>query len=188
MSLNLYWRTTLSKREEILRIAGLELQTRGVSGLSFRELAARLDIKSSSVHYYFPQKDDLIEALARDYKEQTFAELLRRTESLKQGKPRLLALLELIQEKLERRICTAGILAAESASISANARTAVAEFFTALNDWIQSELLAMGKETAESKTLAAMIMTSIEGSLIVDSLDADQAAYILHLRDFVAGL
>jgi TetR/AcrR family transcriptional repressor of nem operon len=177
----------MGKKEEILTLANRELQEKGVSSLSFRELAARLDIKSSSVHYYFPAKDDLIEEVARNYAAATFASLQERTAKLKPGKARLEELLALIEEKLEGRQCTAGILAAESAQISAAARKIVSSFFGTMGDWIRAELKAMGKSEKEAKTLSFVLLSAVEGCLMIDSL-GKKNLYLKELREFTAGL
>lgn len=174
----------MGKREEILVLANRELQEKGVSSLSFRELAARLGIKSSSVHYYFPQKDDLIEEVARSYAAAMFTNLTEQTVKLKAGRPRLEKLLELIDENIQGRQCTAGILAAESAQISKTAKSIIGNFFSALGDWIRAELKAMGKNEKESRMLSLVILSSIEGCLMIDSL-GQKTRYLQELGEFV---
>jgi len=48
--------------------ARLTVQDRGYSGLSFRELAKDVGIKSASIHHYFPTKGELGGALAERYR------------------------------------------------------------------------------------------------------------------------
>ncbi len=177
----------MGKKEEILTLANRELQEKGVSSLSFRELAARLGIKSSSVHYYFPQKDDLIEEVARNYAAAMFTAIREQTEKLKPGKARLLKVFDLIEDNLEDRQCTAGILAAESAQISDTAKTIIVNFFSALGDWLRVEIMALGKTNKEAKILSTVILSSIEGCLMIDSL-SKKTHYLKELRDFVQGL
>ena len=43
----------------------------GFNSFSFREIAADVGIKSSSVHYHFPTKEDLVAAVVRRYTERT---------------------------------------------------------------------------------------------------------------------
>src|SRR4051812_27550826 len=52
---------------KILEAARLAVQARGYNGLSFRELAKEVGIKSASVHHHFPTKGDLGAALAKRY-------------------------------------------------------------------------------------------------------------------------
>ena len=54
-------------KERILEAARLTVQDLGYSGLSFRELAKDVGIKSASIHYYFATKGELGGALASRY-------------------------------------------------------------------------------------------------------------------------
>src|ERR1700753_4115024 len=47
------------------------MQAGGFGGFSFREIAADVGINSSSVHYYFPTKDDLAAAVIHRWAEYT---------------------------------------------------------------------------------------------------------------------
>jgi AcrR family transcriptional regulator len=55
-------RETLS-REQIVKTAMEILDSEGVSGLSIRKLAARLDAGATSLYWHVPTKDDLIDLL-----------------------------------------------------------------------------------------------------------------------------
>src|ERR1700704_4076832 len=54
-------------KERIMAAARLTVQDRGYSGLSFRDLAKDVGIKSASIHHYFPTKGELGGALAERY-------------------------------------------------------------------------------------------------------------------------
>ncbi len=177
----------MGKKAEIIELANRLLQERGVGSLSFRELAKSLGIKSSSVHYYFPQKDDLIDAIAEQYSEGMFALLAQRTEDIKGGKEKLNALIDMIHEHIEDRLCTAGILAAESAYISEQTRDRVEKFFGSLFSWVEACLTEMGKGENEANMLAGVILTAIEGSLMIDSIRGE-SYYLERLKDFIATL
>src|ERR1700737_5614654 len=47
-------------REQLLDHAQALLMTRGYNGFSYRDLSALVGVKTSSIHYYFPSKDDLV--------------------------------------------------------------------------------------------------------------------------------
>jgi TetR/AcrR family transcriptional regulator, transcriptional repressor for nem operon len=53
----------------IMSAARAVAQAHGYNGLSFRELAKEVGVKSASIHYYYPTKGDLGAALARRYSE-----------------------------------------------------------------------------------------------------------------------
>ena len=65
-----------SKADEILEVGQELIQTVGYDGFSYRDIADRVGIKSASVHYYFPAKTDLAEAVAEQYRTE-FAETVR---------------------------------------------------------------------------------------------------------------
>ena len=55
----------------IIDAAERRMQLGGFGGFSFREIAADVGIKSSSVHYHFPTKEDLAAAVIRRWAEET---------------------------------------------------------------------------------------------------------------------
>ena len=55
----------------IMDAAERRIQQGGFGGFSFREIAADVGIKSSSVHYHFPTKEDLAAAVIRRWAEYT---------------------------------------------------------------------------------------------------------------------
>jgi TetR/AcrR family transcriptional repressor of nem operon len=174
----------MSTKEDILKLAGRELQIKGIHSLSFRELASALGIKSSSIHYHFPQKDDLIQMLILNYSNAVFGGIEKLRESEVAGRDRLLAAIDMIGNSLETRQCTAGILAAESYQISDRARAHVSAFIENLTNWIQSELKEMGKTQSEVEVLASVIVAAIEGSLMIDCLN-QRSEKLTHLRQFI---
>jgi len=56
-----------STRDQIVALAQTLIQTQGSNGFSYRDLAAKIGIKTSSIHYHFPQKEDLLLAAVEDY-------------------------------------------------------------------------------------------------------------------------
>lgn len=174
----------MSTKEEILKLANRELQAKGVNSLSFRELAAILGIKSSSIHYHFPQKDDLIQTLIHNYTVAVSNGLEEIAHAKPAGRERLLALIDMIGNSLERRQCTAGVLAAESALISEPAKEGVKIFFDRLSFWIKMELGAMGKTDHDSHLLSSVIVSAIEGSLMLDCFNK-QSDKLKHLRQYL---
>src|SRR5260370_10442546 len=55
----------------IMDAAERRMQLGGFGGFSFREIAADVGIKSSSVHYHFPTKEDLAAAVIRRWAAET---------------------------------------------------------------------------------------------------------------------
>src|SRR3546814_1378771 len=59
--------TTETTRTQIMQHAQRLIQERGCNGFSYRDLATLIGIKASSIHYYFPQKEDLLLAVVQHY-------------------------------------------------------------------------------------------------------------------------
>ncbi|GBF50363.1 transcriptional regulator, TetR family [Leptospira ryugenii] len=177
----------MSTKDEILKLANRELQEKGLHSLSFRELAASLGIKSSSIHYHFPQKDDLIQTLITEYRKSVFGGLKQMEGTVQPGRERLVLLVEMIGKSLESRQCTAGVLAAESAQISENAKDLVRAFFEELMAWIKAELSAMGKTDEDAQLLSSVILSAIEGSLMLDCFNK-RSEKLNHVKQYIKTL
>jgi AcrR family transcriptional regulator len=63
-----------NSKEAILAAARQAAQSRGYSGLNFRDLAAQVGIKAASIYHRFPSKADLGAAVARRYWEDTMGD------------------------------------------------------------------------------------------------------------------
>ena len=102
-------------KEAILLAARKAAQAHGYGGLNFRDLAAEVGIKASSIHYYFPSKADLGAAVARRYWKDIAAEL----ETIEAKLPGATACLQhyptIFRRSLENgnRICLCSFMAAE---------------------------------------------------------------------------
>src|ERR1700753_683901 len=59
----------------IMDAAERRMQAGGFGGFSFREIATDVGIKSSSVHYHFPTKEDLAAAVIRRWGERVFTKI-----------------------------------------------------------------------------------------------------------------
>ncbi len=58
---------TRSVREQLVEHALVLIRRRGFNGFSYRDLADLVGVKTSSIHYYFPSKDDLVLEAVREY-------------------------------------------------------------------------------------------------------------------------
>jgi TetR/AcrR family transcriptional repressor of nem operon len=102
-------------RDQIMATARAVAQAHGYNGLSFRELAKAVGIKSASIHYHFPTKGDLGAALARRYRQDATTDL---NGLLAEGLDPVACLVKYVaafRVALERdnRMCLCGIMAAE---------------------------------------------------------------------------
>lgn len=152
-------------RERILEVGEAMVRQHGLNGVSFRDLADAIGVKSASVHYHFPTKDDFLLVLARRY----CSRFLEAAEgALASGKSipekvRGYSNLFLNAFAQDGRMCLCGILAAEAADLSDPVRKEIASFFDA-NIGLLKGVLGDASE-------ARFVVTSLEGAMLMARVD-----------------
>lgn len=159
-------------RARLLVSARHMLQTRGFNAFSFRDLADAVQIKSSSVHYHFPTKEDLGLALVREYREELQAfldELAQRARSTPIS--RLKAFMGLFETTAAGgdKLCLAGMLASDFATLGEPLMAEVRGFFLLAENWLAEQILLVNtrRGTAHSRAKAAFVLSSLEGALLL---------------------
>jgi TetR/AcrR family transcriptional repressor of nem operon len=154
------------------------IRLRGYHAVSFRDLAGELGIKSSSVHYYFRQKEDLGLALVRRYGERFFAALDAKAANARTPEARLRAFCGVYRDALvgSDRICLCGMLGAESCGLPKPLSDAVADFFAANIDWLAA---ALPKEVParRRRKRAAHIVATLQGAMVLASSMKDHTIF-----------
>lgn len=170
--------------QKILTVARQNVQTKGFNGFSYRDLAAEIGIKTSSIHYYFPTKDDLALALVNDYHEAFNVELARISSEPGDGRSRLEKYIRLFETNLaiDNKFCLCGMLASEINSLSDRVKQAIQSFFDDNERWL-SQLIVNGQEdrslniTSSPNLVAAQLLATLEGAmLIARSAEKDNVA------------
>ncbi|MEX0332698.1 MAG: TetR/AcrR family transcriptional regulator [Puniceicoccaceae bacterium] len=99
------------------------IQTVGVNAMSYNDLSLAVGIRKASIHYHFPKKDDLVEALLQrcgnDYGQHY------RTVACSEDPvmDKLRAIAQIFENSLmEGKICTVGMLSVESTTLSETIR------------------------------------------------------------------
>jgi TetR/AcrR family transcriptional repressor of nem operon len=182
--------TTTDTRQTIMDTAKAMVQAKGYNALSFRELAKAVGIKSASIHYYFPTKADLGEALARRYTETAvayFEELAARGDDVRTT---FLAYADVFRAALrnDNRMCLYGIMAAEYGDLPAEVRTAVDAFSAANVAWLSQLLAPRHPELDEAglRARALAIFAAIEGAQLVARGRGDIAVFDQMLATYSA--
>ena len=164
----------ISKADEILEVGQELIQTVGYDGFSYRDIADRVGIKSASVHYYFPAKTDLAEAVAEQYRTE-FAETVREISANTPGAlERLEEFAGIFQDTLENldRVCLCGMLASESSSVPDTVSAQTRLFFNEQQDWI-GQTIADGIDdgtiiaTVEPDEFAKTFLSALEGAMMM---------------------
>jgi TetR/AcrR family transcriptional repressor of nem operon len=167
-------------RVRIMEAARLTVQDLGYSGLTFRELAKDVGIKSASIHYYFATKGELGAALAKRYTDFYAAYL---DDFLTQGldaKTCMARYTDMFADTLRNgnRMCLAGILAAERNELPDEVRVEVVKFGEMNELWL-ARVLALAKpgDAEEIRRRACAIFAAVSGAQLVAHSRGDVAVY-----------
>jgi len=165
----------MANRETSLQILDLaqELcQSRGFNAFSYKDIAERLKIKTASIHYHYPTKSDLGEALIERYRNefnQALAEIRSKTSDPKKQLQQFGALIADLQKG--KKICLCAVLASELETLEQGMKKKVRDFFNETEQWLETCLINGKKSGAFSfskpaKTVAGVMMATAQGMLI----------------------
>ncbi|PWB95599.1 TetR/AcrR family transcriptional regulator [Methylosinus sporium] len=132
----------------------------GYNGVSFRDIAADVGVKSASVHYFFPTKPALVAAVARRYADLCVEELgdpLTRTPVEAVG-----MLAEMFRRTVaeKKRMCLFGMLAAEVGGLPSEVGAEARRFFAETLAWLR---VALRGDAAEAEA----ILAAFEGGVLL---------------------
>ena len=173
---------TTDTRQRIMDVGRLTVQDRGYGGLSFRELAKDVGIKSASIHHYFPTKGALGGALAERYTADFAAYLDGLLADGLDAKTCIRKYTEVFRDTLrnENRMCLGGIMAAEHKELPLEVQEGVVKFAAMNTRWL-TEVLLLGKAKRIDREAigrqALAIFAAIEGAQLVARSHDDVSVY-----------
>ena len=158
------------------------VQINGFNAFSYRHLSEAVGIKTASIHYHFPSKEDLGEALAQRYREQ-FNEVLKRIETENGDAPtRVEQYVEQFLQTLTQggKICLCGMLASDYSTLPENVQSQIRAFFTENEAWLARGLeqgKADGVFSFESDTqdMAMSFFSMLEGAMFGARMFEDES-------------
>src|SRR6516165_4997327 len=149
----------VSTAERILDTA----QARGYNGFSYADISAELAITKPSIHYHFPSKAQLAEALVARYRRR-FAAARQEVDDAAAGvRQRLYA--EVFTDG--GRMCLCGVFAADAASLPPEVRGAIAAFFEDQQRWVAAVFAEAGLPAARARGAAQAFLAALEGALLL---------------------
>lgn len=178
--------------ERILDAAEALAQTRGFNGFSYAHIAQELGITKASLHYHFPSKAQLGDALIARYAERFASALEAIDDGEADARDKLVAYAALYSGVLDGgRMCLCGMLAAEYETLPKSMGDAIVRFFDANHAWL-TQVLAQGR--ADSKLEfdgdpgegAQAILGGLEGALLVARPYGDPARFDTAARRLLA--
>lgn len=166
--------STGSTREQIIAHAQTLIRQRGYNGFSYRDLAEHVGVKTASIHYYFPQKDDLLIETLNDYSSKMMR-LVNGIDDTLPGFERIRRYFYLFAEAPRDRVCMVGMLAADFASVSERVHAALKAFYRLQEAWL-ARALADGERDGSIKSWATpevearTMFAALQGALLASRL------------------
>ena len=157
----------------ILDVAERLAQTRGFNGFSYADIAGELAMTKANLHYHFPSKSALGQALIERYSA-AFGAALDGIEQSGDGPPAQLARYVAIYQQVLKsgRICLCGMLAAEYTTLPEGMQRAIRAFFDLNERWLIRVLeagRAAGTLQFEGPTQVAAhgVTSALEGAMLL---------------------
>jgi TetR/AcrR family transcriptional repressor of nem operon len=180
--------------ERILDIAERLVQTRGFNNFSYADIATDLGITTASLHYHFPGKAELGQALITRYAARFADALTRIDRDLPDARAKLKAYARLYADVLHgKRMCMCGILAAEYQTLPKPMRGAVIRFFDDNQKWL-ADVLAQGQAektlafSGSAADTAQTILSTLEGAMLIARPYGDLKRFHSTTRQLLATL
>jgi len=163
------------KRQQLVDVATGSIQDSGLNSLSFRTLGDKVGVKSSSVHYYFPEKAELAGVVIEEYS----ADLQRRLVEIEQRQiapaKKIESFIKIFDDVLKaEKFCLCGMMAAELSSLDDQRRALLLDYFQDTEAWLEKILNAHSTDNASNwkpAVIAKVIMSGLEGAILIDRVE-----------------
>lgn len=148
--------------------------------MSYRDLADEIGIKTSSIHYYFPSKEDLGLALLARYRSDFEAALATIDAEVSDPKLKIERYVDLFVETVRGgKICLCGMFATDSSTLPESIQNEVKGFYAENEAWL-AEVCKQGRELGKfsfdgsPSIKAEIILSTLEGVMIAARLFKDE--------------
>lgn len=175
--------------QTILDSAQRIIQTVGYNGLSFRDVATEVGIKSASVHYHFPTKGRLAAAVMRRYTDALAVAATEIDQRCADAGEALAAYVGIFRQTVEQtgRICLGGMLAAEADALPNEVQVEVRRFIDINVDWLSAVLERVpddGSSRQDRRHRAVALFAALEGAMLVARGSGDFSRFDAIARQF----
>ncbi|HSL42355.1 MAG TPA: TetR/AcrR family transcriptional regulator [Anaerolineales bacterium] len=161
-----------NSKRTILNMAEDLLQYKGFNGFSYAHIASELGVKNAAIHYHFPTKEDLSQAVIKRYRDRF--QLWINNARVKDLSPekKLDWFLSIYNDMRvdEGKVCLVGSMEVEYNTIPEGLQGEVEALHRELLAWLET-MLAEGREVGifdfrgEPENKAAVLLSSLQGAL-----------------------
>lgn len=129
----------MNTKEKIIHTAAEMLSDNGFNAFSFHDISKDIGIKTSSIHYYFPTKSDLIIAII--HYSQSVQAVLFESISAKEPYEKLAALIDFyVALAVKGKMCPIVAISSDMKDIDPNIKLEVRRFYDFLLHWLSTTL------------------------------------------------
>lgn len=159
-----------SRSDQILDVAERDMRKGGPEAVSFRDIATQIGIKSASVHYHFPTKQDLTAAVTHRYATRFLASLGRPDDPSESPMPRIQRLADAYISAFEKdaSTCLCTVLGSVTSTLPDAAQQEIATFFASLEQWTACAMAGHAHPLPPNMVVAllqgAMVLSLANGS------------------------
>lgn len=173
-----------NRAEQILDYAERQIRKNGFDGVSFRDIADAIGIKSASVHYHFPTKADLGAEVTRRYAQRFVASLGAPDDPSDNAKLRMERLADgyVSAYRTDGSTCLCAVLGAVASHLPEATSQQVRLFYSDLHTWLRKSLA--GQKT----TLTPNIVIGVLQGAMVLSLTTNDETPLLEAKAHVVSL
>lgn len=168
----------MTTTDKLLDAAEYRMRRGGYNAVSFRDLANDTDIKSSSVHYHYPHKEDLGVALVERYSQRFFDTLAAASKKASTPKENLLAFRSVYRQALanDDAICLCGLLGAEMAGLPEALAHSIRSFFDGNIKWVEQALPAELSKS-DRRIRAGNVVATCQGAMMLATSMGDKKLF-----------
>ena len=172
------------RAEQILDFAEREIRKNGFDGVSFRDIADAIGVKSASVHYHFPTKADLGAEVTRRYATRFIDELGPAYDPAETSRDRMQRLADgyIAAYKRDTSTCLCAVLGSVVTHLPDGTSKEVRDFYTRLQSWVKEAL--SGSETSLTPSV---VVGTLQGAMIL-SLSTADASHLTNAKDHITSL
>ena len=158
----------------IIEIMAELIQTRGYSAVSYQDIADAMGIRKASIHYHFPSKADLGEAVIKQYNKSLLDELeavSANPDATASDKLEAFIAPYLSLKGDDERVCLCGALAGEFFALPEGMQSEVTNFFEVHQGWLTNLFTTCHKDGSlkipgSPEQTARLFFGAMQGALL----------------------
>ncbi|KAB8143002.1 TetR/AcrR family transcriptional regulator [Chloroflexia bacterium SDU3-3] len=172
-------------QQTILASALSLMQRCGYHAFSYADIADQIGIRKASIHYYFPSKQDLAQAVVAHYRATARAGLAQLQHAVQDPAQQLEAYIAYFGEEVEGqpRICLCALLAAEMLTLPEPVRAEVRGYYQEHEAWLAA-VLESGQQQGRlhfngaASIAAQTLLAALEGAMLAARTYGQRERYL----------